>query len=105
MDYDLEVLQAAFEIVMKLDVQYRQASFNDKVKLKKVRDEVFNTFSLARLKLLEDGMICTAADVQKMKDLKVKVQSAMALPTGVLSQLLPLFGPAGGFVGLLTKFL
>lgn len=104
MDHDLSVLQEAFAITLSLDMQYRKANFNDKVKLKPVRDEAFNTFSLARLKLLEEGMICTEKDVADMKALRKKIESTFAMPGFSLGNLLPLFGPAGGFVGLLKKF-
>lgn len=105
MDHDLKVLEEAFAITLSLDMQYRRANFNDKVKLKAIRDEAFNAFSLARLKLLEEGMICTEKDVADMKALRQKIESTASMPNLPLGNLLPLFGPAGGFVGLLQKFM
>ena len=105
MDYDIRVLKEAFKITLILDMKYRRASFNEKVKLKEVRDEAFSKFTLARLKLLEEGVICTNEDLEEMKALREKIHEAARMRTGFLTKLLPLCGPAGGFIGVISKFI
>lgn len=76
MDSDTVVLQDAYASVMAIDVQYKLADFNAKKKLKKYRDKAFNVYTLARLELLTDEVICTDEDVQVMKDIRQKVEQA-----------------------------
>lgn len=76
MDNDAEVLKAASQAVMAIDLKYRASNFGDQRKLKPERDKAFNAFSAARLKLLADGVICTAEDVAEMKALRDEVKEA-----------------------------
>jgi hypothetical protein len=76
MDNDAEVLKAASQAVMTIDLKYRASNFGDQRKLKPERDKAFNAFSAARLKLLADGVICTAEDVAEMKALRDEVKEA-----------------------------
>ena len=105
MDYDVRVLKEAFKITLILDMKYRTASFNEKVKLKKVRDEAFSKFTLARLKLLEDGVICTQEDLEEMRNLRKKIHKAALKKTGFLTKFLPLYGSPGGFISVISKFI
>ncbi len=75
-DTDMATLADAAVTVLEIDRRYRVARINDKVKLKPSRDEAFAAYSLARLKLLEAGMITTAADVKKMRVLREEVEKA-----------------------------
>lgn len=76
MDRDAEVLKAANQAVISIDLKYRASTFGDQLKLKPERDKAFNAYSAARLKLLEEGQICTADDVAEMKALRDEVKQA-----------------------------
>lgn len=75
-DTDMQTLAAAAAAVTEIDRRYRLASINDQIQLKQKRDEAFAAYSLARLKLLEAGMITTAADVTEMRRLKAEIDRA-----------------------------
>lgn len=76
MDKDLKILQDAASSVMTIDRRYRLASFNDKFDMKDSRNQAFNAYVSARINLLKDGMLATAADVRKMADIKLAVSKA-----------------------------
>jgi hypothetical protein len=76
-DYDTQVLEQAYQAMYLIDLRYRQANLKDKVKLQPDRDEAFNGLIAARIKLLEDGMICTKQDVAKMAELKEEIRQAV----------------------------
>lgn len=95
MDNDAEVLRAASDSVTEIDLRYRAASFDDKILLKPERDRAFHNYQAARLKLLEDGVICTEDDVAEMRKLRqevVKAAQTQALLTAI-----------GRVVGFLAK--
>ncbi|MGD8588909.1 MAG: hypothetical protein PVG22_08780 [Chromatiales bacterium] len=96
MDTDLEIMKSAASAATEIDVKYRVATFADKIKLKPERDKAFNAYAQARLKLLEDGMISTEADLQTMQEIKTEVQQARDTQTLILG--------IGKLVGFLTKF-
>lgn len=75
-DTDMQTLAAAAAAVTEIDRRYRLANINDQIQLKQKRDEAFAAYSLARLKLLEAGMITTAADVTEMQRLKADIDRA-----------------------------
>jgi hypothetical protein len=76
MDNDLIVLEDAAASVISIDKKYRKADFNDKLLLKKDRDKAFNTYAKARLKLLEDGVICKQKDIDEMKEIRSQIAHA-----------------------------
>lgn len=75
-DTDLELVEAAFSAVTEIDRRYRKATINDQIKLKPKRDEAFAAYSLARLKLLEAGIISTDQDLADMLALKAEIDRA-----------------------------
>ncbi len=75
-DIDLDLVGAAFSPVTEIDRRYRKATIADQIKLKPKRDEAFAAYSLARLKLLEAGMISTDQDLADMRALKTEVDRA-----------------------------
>ena len=75
-DTDMQTLAAAAAAVTEIDRRYRLANINDQIQLKQKRDEAFAAYSLARLKLLDAGMITTAADVTEMRRLKAEIDRA-----------------------------
>ena len=88
MDNDTLVLQDAAQAVLAIDIQYKLASFNDQQKLKGERDKAFNAYSNARLKLLQQGVICTEADVKEMNKIRQEIEQAaqtQSLIAGIFS--------------------
>ncbi len=75
-DTDLQIFDAASSTVTEIDRRYRLANINDQIKLKPKRDEAFAAYSLARLTLLEAGIVTTAEDLREMRDLKSAVDRA-----------------------------
>lgn len=76
MDNDSTVFENAASAVNAIDIQYRLADFNDKKKLKKPRDAVFYVYSMTRLELLEEGIICTSDDVEAMQEIRQEIEEA-----------------------------
>ncbi len=81
MDNDIIVLEDVAASVISIDRKYRKADFNDKLLLKKDRDKAFNTYAKARLKLLEDGVICKQKDVDEMKEIRSAISRARKTQT------------------------
>ena len=81
MDPDLTVLEEAAAAVTAIDRKYRRANFNEQIELKPERDEAFNTYARARLKLLEEGVIATEEDVEQMKRIRREVARARKTQT------------------------
>jgi hypothetical protein len=76
MDNNDKVLDTATKALFIIGVRYRQADFNGKRRLRQKRDEAFSAYSLARLKLLEDEVICTDDDVRKMEEIRQQIKDA-----------------------------
>ena len=81
MDNDSIVLKEAADAVTLIDIQYRLATFNEKKKLKKSRDAAFSTYSIARLDLIEEGIICTDEDVEAMHEIRQEIKAAADVQT------------------------
>lgn len=74
-DNDALVLENATNAVLKIDLKYRQSDINEKLLLNPARDEAFNAYVSARLVLLQDGIVCTDADLAEMKALRTQMDS------------------------------
>ncbi|MBL29238.1 MAG: hypothetical protein CMM50_17040 [Rhodospirillaceae bacterium] len=79
-DTDLLILEDASDAAFTLDKAYRKAvlanDLDTMVELKPQVDAVYDTYSLMRLKLLEEGVVTTAADVAEMRRLKGEIDQA-----------------------------
>jgi hypothetical protein len=84
-DTDLQIFDTASSTVTEIDRRYRLANINDQIKLKQKRDEAFAAFALARLRLLEAGVITTAADLAEMRTLKAAVDRAAVIQDLVIA--------------------
>jgi hypothetical protein len=95
-DFDSQMLQQANQAVVDIDLRFKAASFNDKLALADSRDRAFHAFALARLKLLQAGVICTAADVNQMAQIRAEISQAASTQS--------LITAIGRIVGFLIKF-
>ena len=76
-DSDTLTIEEASKAVLEIDVQYRLLENpDDKEDLEPARDAAFNAFSRARLNLLKPGIITSDDDLEKMKQLRVRVEEA-----------------------------
>jgi hypothetical protein len=75
-DNDGEVLENARAASQEMDIRYKAAGLDGKVTLKLSRDKLFSAYAAARIELLEDGIIATDVDVQKMKELRAEIDKA-----------------------------
>lgn len=76
MDNDLTVVKEAALAVYAIDIQYKLANTQEKKKLKKSRDAAFDIYSMARLDLLKEGIICTDEDIEKMQEIRQAIEKA-----------------------------
>lgn len=81
MDNNDIFLNEAAKAVFIIGVKYRQADINGKQELRQPRDKAFSAYSIARLKLLENEIICTNEYVQKMKEIRQEIQQAAQTQT------------------------
>ena len=95
-DNDSKVLKAAANAVTEIDMRYRAASIDDKEDLKPKRDAAYDAYSLARLKLLEDGILATDADVALLDEIRLEIEEA--------AQTQALLIGAGRLIVALAKF-
>jgi hypothetical protein len=95
-DTDALTLQEASSAVLRIDLRYRAADINDKIKLKPERDAAFNAYTAARLELLEEGVITTQADVDRMTELRKEVEDAAKVQDLIVA--------AGRVVAFLARF-
>ena len=88
MDNNTLILKDAADCLQTIDIQYKLSDFNSKKQLKESRDNAFDVYSRARLKLLADEVLCTDQDVQTMKQLRQEIEQAaetQSLIQGILS--------------------
>lgn len=85
MDNDSIVLENLAASVTSIDKKYRRASPADKFDMKRSRDDAFNAYRRARVKLLKDSVLASAADVRTMKDIRAEIGRARATQTIVAS--------------------
>lgn len=76
MDNNDQFLEDAAKAVFVISVKYRREDINGKQKLRQPRDKAFSAYSMARLKLLEDEVICTPQDVQDMQVIRQEIEQA-----------------------------
>lgn len=100
-DNDALVLEDANDAAFTLAKAYRKALNNNDldamVSLKPQVDAAFEAYSNARLKLLEEGVIATDADVAAMRRIKGDIDQAAGTQQ--------LLAGAAQLIGLLGKFI
>ena len=79
-DNDEIVLEDAKEAAFALDKAYRravsEANLDRMTELKPQVDKAYDKYSLARLKLLEQGVLANDADVSKMRRIRAEIDQA-----------------------------
>lgn len=76
MDNNDIFLNEATDAVFIIGVKYRKADINEKQQLRQQRDKAFSAYSIARLMLLEDEVICTDEQVKEMKNIRKEIENA-----------------------------
>ena len=75
-DNDEQILESARAAAQELDIRYKAANLDGKVRLKASRDKLFSAYATCRIELLEDGVIATDEDVRQMKELRAEIDQA-----------------------------
>jgi hypothetical protein len=76
MDKDAEMLQKMGDALVALQVQYRMSSIDDRAALKPSLQQALNDYAACQVKLLEDGVISTDADLQEMTEIRSEIDRA-----------------------------
>ena len=84
-DNDEIVLEDAKEIAFSLDKAYRRAVRNSDLdrmaELRPKVDDAFDQYSIARLKLFEEGVIATDQDIIELRLIRADIDQAAATQT------------------------
>ncbi len=81
-DTDSLILKETADTVTEIDMRYRQLpTIDEKEDLKPTRDEAFSNYTMARLKLLEEGVITTQEDIDEMKKIRGEIEKAANVQT------------------------
>lgn len=91
MDNNDNFLDEATKAIFIIGVKYRQADINGKQEIRQSRDKAFSAYSIARLKLLEDEVLCTNKDVEEMTGIRHEIQQAAQAQT-LITAIARLFG-------------
>ena len=79
-DNDQIVLEDAKEAAFALDKAYRRAVLNADLdtmtKLKPQVDQAYDNYSLARLRLIEEGVLASDQDVAEMRRIRAEIDQA-----------------------------
>lgn len=84
---NVPALQTLSAIVQELDIKYMEAEIHDKLTMKDELDEAFLAFSRARLRLLQNRVLCDNACMQQMQAIQAEITAAadnQALIQGIL---------------------
>ena len=60
----------------EIDIRYMEAEVVDKLAMKDELDEVFFAFSRARLRLLQNRVLCNSSCLEKIKEIRQEVEAA-----------------------------
>ena len=99
-DRDALALEAAYAAVLALDLRYRRtvlSSPSDARKLRRKRDEAFDAFQGARVRLLEAGILSGEADLVELAAVREAIEKARKIEAAVAGAI--------RLVGVLRRFL
>lgn len=60
----------------EIDIRYMEADVADKLAMKDELDEAFLAFSRARLRILQNRVLCNSSCLQKIKEIRQEVEDA-----------------------------
>lgn len=60
----------------EIDIRYMEAEVVDKLAMKDELDEAFLAFSRARLRLLQNRVLCDSSCLEKIKEIRQEVEDA-----------------------------
>ncbi len=60
----------------EIDIRYMEAEVADKLAMKDELDEAFLAFSRARLRLLQNRVLCNSSCLEKIKEIRQEVEDA-----------------------------
>lgn len=60
----------------EIDIRYMEADVADKLAMKDELDEAFLAFSRARLRLLQNRVLCNSSCLEKIKEIRQEVEDA-----------------------------
>lgn len=73
---NVPALQTLRGIVQELDVTYMEADVHDKLAMKDELDEAFLAFSRARLRLMQNRVLCDNSCMQQMQHIQAEITAA-----------------------------
>ena len=76
MDNDAKMLEAMGDSVTKLQIKYRNSSISDRIKMKPDLEKLIHNYAEFQLKLIEEGVITTDADLKEMEDIRREIDNA-----------------------------
>lgn len=79
MDKDAQMLEKMGNALVDLEVKYRNSSLSDRMAMKPALDELMKDYAEYQLRLLKEGVITTAEDLQEMDEIKKEIDQAARL--------------------------
>ena len=76
MDNDAKMLEAMGDSVTKLQIKYRNSSISDRMTMKPDLGKLIQDYVDFQLKLIEEGVITTDADLEEMEDIRREIDNA-----------------------------
>ena len=76
MDNDAKMLEAMGDAVTRLQIKYRASSISDRMTMKPDLEELTRDYVDFQLKLIQEGVITTDADLEEMEDIRREIDNA-----------------------------
>ena len=76
MDNDAKMLEAMGDAVTKLQIKYRNSSISDRIIMKPELEKLIHDYTDFQLKLIQEGVITTDADLEEMEDIRREIDNA-----------------------------
>ena len=76
MDNDAKMLEAMGDAVTKLQIKYRNSSISDRIIMKPELEKFIHDYTYFQLKLIQEGVITTDADLEEMEDIRREIDNA-----------------------------
>ncbi len=76
MDNDAKMLELLGSTLTNVQVEYRAAKLAERTKLRPELEKLLKRYAEFQLKLLEDGVITTKADLEEMETIREEINAA-----------------------------